>query len=99
MTTITYLLCDDGGFVARCDGCGITSYAYPTSVHAEKAKRRADKVALVMLDGDHTDVDRELREHTFIVEYDHRNNARLATPKAVKATGYDCRFLAPAGGA
>lgn len=87
MTTITYLLCDDGGFVARCDGCGCTSYAYPTSVYASQGVKLGDKTARIMLASEHLGGH---RDHPQVWYFDQRNTDRLNSPKAVKADGFNC---------
>lgn len=46
--TIAYRLLPDGGFVCGDTQTGLTSYAYQTSTHAERARRHPKLVAREM---------------------------------------------------
>jgi hypothetical protein len=72
---ITYKLLEDGAFVAGDTDSRLTSYAYPTSIHATKAKRRPGKVAAAMIAGEEAAITatRNIRS-----DYDERNWQRLA---------------------
>ncbi len=77
---IVYKIMEDGGFVCGDTDSTLTSYAYPTSTHATRAKKNAAHVAQVMLD-------RELkclRVDAGVRAYDARNWEKLALPIIVK---------------
>lgn len=47
--TIVYKILPDGGFVAGYTESKVTSYAYPSSAHASKARKAPAKVADQMI--------------------------------------------------
>lgn len=60
----------EGAFIAYDDTTGISAYAFSTSTFAKRAKHRhAGRVALEMLRGEMTGIDR--------TEFDARNMARI----------------------
>lgn len=68
---IVYLLDADGGFTAGDTETRITVYAYPTSLYATVAKRKAAAVAEQMIGAEHRfGFDHEM-------QYDARNWKRL----------------------
>ena len=73
--TILYKICEDGAFVAANTESGFTSYAYPSSTHADDACRNAHKPAYLerlarsMVETQTPGVGR--------AEYDARNTERL----------------------
>ena len=50
--TIEYKLDEDGGFTCGNTETGLTSYAFPTSVHATAARKNPAYVARAMLRGE-----------------------------------------------
>ena len=73
--TILYKICEDGAFVAGDTESGLTSYAYPTSTHADDARRNARKpVCLERLARDMLKAERHAAGRA---EYDARNTERL----------------------
>lgn len=72
---IHYKLLPDGGFVAGDDVSGLTSYAYPSSVYADSARRRPLTVAKQMLAGEA--LTPYTRNVEAVREYDARNWATL----------------------
>ena len=72
---LVFKLLPDGGFVAGDTESRLTSYAYPTSTHANAAKRKPEATAREMVKNE----SRAL--HSFgvprVVEYDAHNWQRL----------------------
>lgn len=73
--TILYKVCEDGAFVAGDTESGLTSYAYPTSTHADDARRNARKPAY--LERLARDMLKDQRHAAGRAEYDARNIERL----------------------
>jgi hypothetical protein len=65
--TIVYRMLPDGGFVAGDTATERTSYAYPTSVHAERARRNAERVAAMMM------LEHQISPSDITRAYDRRN--------------------------
>ena len=72
---ILYKVCEDGAFVAGDTESGLTSYAHPTSTHADDARRNARKPAY--LERLARDMLKAERHAATRAEYDARNTERL----------------------
>lgn len=78
--TIVFVLDRTGGFTAGCTETRLTAYAYPSSAHAEKAKRLPDIVAVKMLAAEA--LTPSTRLYACVREYDALNWRRLEAGSA-----------------
>jgi len=90
MATILYRTGSDGSFMAACMCCRTTAYAYPTSTHANQAKRHPDRTARTMLRVEHGNRDDLGLTHVYgpsrIDERDHMWVNMLVNSDAQKGT-------------
>ena len=82
---IVFSLLPDGAFVCGDTESRLTSYAYPTSQHANAAKRKGESVACEMMRMERA----FFRQTASVRQYDARNWNRMAdaTPSAIAASG------------
>ena len=81
---VVFKMLDDGGFVAGDRDSGMTSYAYPSSPHANVAKKHPKLVAEDMLGSEWM----QARSIPAVKEYD-RKNWLLLDPPAQTLTGME----------
>ena len=92
---IVFKMLEDGAFVAGDRGSGMTSYAYPSSPHANVAKKHPKAVAEDMLGSERQD----FRNIQAIKEYDRKNWETLEKTAALTVqTGQCCEHGSGAPG-
>lgn len=80
---IQFKMLEDGGFVAGDSETRITCYAYPTSDHAEAAKREPRIIAAEMIESENAGHRAWMPRE----DYDARNWERIGTPTPAKTPG------------